>query len=128
MSVSHFVAIITHGDLGCEARNVSDKLVHSLDHIFCYSNQVDSLDVIQKNILTVISEKQPEHILILTDLMGGSCWLLANRIKQQIPEATVISGLNIPLLISYKINHDKLEWDDLIRKITEDGIKGIVVR
>ena len=128
MTTSYFVALVTHGNLGCEVKTVIEKLVHPLDHIFCYSNSVDSLDVLEEKILTKISETKAEHILLITDLMGGSCWLLANRIKKSIPEAKVIGGLNVPLLVSYLMNHDKLEWNELIDKMVEDGKKGMIVR
>jgi mannose/fructose-specific phosphotransferase system component IIA len=128
MSVSHFVAIITHGHLACEAKKVSDKLINPLDHVHCYSNEAESLEVLEEKIIKAIRKKNPQHILLISDLMGGSCWLLANRIKHHIPGATVLSGLNIPLLISYNINHEKMEWDELIRKIEEYGKKGIAIR
>lgn len=128
MTASHFVAIITHGNLGCEIKNVIDKLVHPLDHVHCYSNQVDSLELLEEKIRTKISEQQAEHVLLLADLVGGSCWLLANRIKQSVPGATVIGGLNIPLMISYHMNYENFEWNALIDKIIEDGKRGMIVR
>ena len=128
MSPSHYVAIITHGNLGCEIKQVIEKLVHPLDHVHCFSNQVDSLDILEQKILTAVSKCKPEHVLLIADLMGGSCWLLANRLKRNIPEAAVIAGINIPLIISYHMNHENLEWDELITKIIEDAKKGIVVR
>lgn len=127
MTETHFLAIITHGNLSCEIKNVMEKLVQPTDHVYCYSNQTESLDQLEEDILAKIEKSKANRVLLISDLVGGSCWLLANRIKRIHPDAVVIGGVNIPLLVSYHMNLENLEWNALIEKIVEDGKKGILV-
>ena len=59
------------------------------------------------------------------DLIGGSCWSLANMIAREHPEIKIIGGVNLPMVISLIINHKKFEIDRLTEKIIEDSKKGI---
>lgn len=128
MTERHYLAIITHGKLSCELKSVIEKLVQPMNHVYCYSNQTESLEYLEEEILAGIEKTAADRVLLISDLVGGSCWLLANRIKKIRPDAVIIGGVNIPLLVSYHINHEHLQWNALIEKIVEDGKKGILVR
>ena len=43
------------------------------------------------------------------------------------PEIITIGGVNLPMVISLIINHEKLEIEQLTDKIIEDSKKGIKV-
>jgi mannose/fructose-specific phosphotransferase system component IIA len=128
MKASPFVVIVSHENLSFEIKSLVEKLTHTNDIIHCYTNQKESLEILEKQILDDISHAQPKHILLLADLVGGSCWFLANKIKKSLPETVVIGGVNIPLMVSFLMNYEKMEWEQLINKIVEDGRKGIIVR
>ena len=125
---NYLSCIITHGSLASSLKAVAGKLVSIPTELFCYSNQESSLDVIEESIHTLIAEKKPDKILLFVDLMGGSCWISANRIKRQDENITVISGVSVPMLISYFINYERLQWNELIEKIKADALKGVVVK
>jgi mannose/fructose-specific phosphotransferase system component IIA len=53
---------------------------------------------------------------------------LANRIKRNSKDIAVIGGVNLPMLVSYHINYNRLHWNDLLDKVVLDSNKGIVKR
>jgi mannose/fructose-specific phosphotransferase system component IIA len=126
MSKNYFTCIITHGNLANSLKDISEKLATSGTQMFCYTNQHLSLEEIKSNIEERIDQLKPDKIILFVDLAGGSCWHLANRIKKDHKDAVIISGVNVPLIVSYQINYNCLEWDDLLNKIVEDGKKGIL--
>jgi len=128
MKASHFVGLVSHGELSCAIKNVIEKLLPPSGIVYCYSNQTESLETIESTIVEDISQSGAQHILIMVDLVGGSCWLLANRLKKTYPKAVAMGGMNVPMVISFLMNYEQLEWEQLIEKVTEDGRKGIIGR
>lgn len=128
MSSNNLCFVISHGNLACSLKKVAEQLAVPQTNLLCYSNQILALEEIEKQICSKIDSARTEKILIFTDLVGGSCWLLANRIKQSYQSTRIIGGVNVPMIVSFFVNYNNLSWDQLTRKITEDGRKGIVIR
>jgi len=127
--VEILAVLITHGDLACSLARVSEKLVAPQTNLHCFSTQMLSSEEIIREINEEIGKINPGKILIFVDLMGSNCWIIGNKLKHEHPErTTVISGVNVPMVISYLINYTRLEWDALLEKIVADAKKGIVVR
>ena len=128
MNKNYYSCIITHGDLAYCLKGVSEKIITPATKMYYYTNRELSLDEIEKKINQQINKLKPEKSVFFIDLAGGSCWLLANRIKKNNKDIAVVSGVNVPLLISYHINFNNLDWNNLLKKIVDDGKKGIVTR
>lgn len=121
--------VITHGDLACSLAKVSEKLVASQTNLHCFSTQILSSDKIIREINIEIQKINPDKILIFVDLMGSNCWIIGNKLKHEhVEKTTVVSGVNVPMLVSYLINYSRLKWQALLEKIITDAKKGIVVR
>jgi mannose/fructose-specific phosphotransferase system component IIA len=125
---NYFSAIITHGDLAKSMEAVTKQLIVSSTKIYYYSNKKLSLDEIENAIAKECERLQPEKTVFFVDLIGGSCWILANRIKQNSQDIAVLGGVNLPMLVSYHLNYNRLEWNALLDKIVSDGKKGILKR
>jgi mannose/fructose-specific phosphotransferase system component IIA len=128
MTSGVFCCIFTHGELGFYLKKVTENLVSTSIPMNTYSNQDNSSEVLEEKILSEFKIQENKKGLFLVDLAGGSCWTLANRIKKNNPEIAVLGGVNIPMLISLQVNFPRLEWEQLIKKIVEDGKKGIISR
>jgi mannose/fructose-specific phosphotransferase system component IIA len=128
MSKNYFTAIITHGDLAESLQQVTKQLIVSATKVFYYSNKKLSLEEIEKEIEKKREGLKPEKTVFFVDLVGGSCWILANRIKKNSSDIAVLGGVNLPMLISYHLNYNRLKWNELMEKIVSDGNKGIVKR
>ncbi len=128
MTANYLTCIITHGTLACSIRKAAEHLTSPPSEVYCYSNQESVLEEIEASIIKLAAERKPEKIIILVDMFGGSCWIAANRIKHKTKNTSIISGVNIPMLVSYYINYKRLDWEALLEKIVLDAKKGIVSR
>ncbi len=117
------VIIITHGDLARTLLETVNTLLPVPMEARTFSNRKMAIDTIIRTVTT--EHVEAKELLVFTDFRGGSCWQAAFRIKQALTSATVISGVNIPMLISFGINRERLQGAELIKKITEDAIKSI---
>lgn len=119
--------ILSHEELASSLKNTVDKITGPQHNIFPYSNKIDSLPIILEKVEEQIKQLNSEMIFVFVDLVGGSCWSLANMIFRNHPEVIVIGGVNLPMIISLIINYESLSAEKLIDKILEDSKKGIKV-
>ena len=120
--------LITHGALACSLKQVSEKLIKPAADIHCFSNQEITLEEIEDRIEALIRKTNPQRVIIFVDLVGGSCWFSANRLKLKFPQLVIAGGVNVPMLVSFHMNLERLEWDELIGKIITDAKKGVLHR
>ncbi|HGY54092.1 MAG TPA: hypothetical protein ENK44_00180 [Caldithrix abyssi] len=125
MSKNYYACVITHGTLAQCLKKISEKLVAPSVEVKAFTNMELSLEEIEHRIWEDVNKQNPEKIIVFVDLAGGSCWLLANRIKMKRDNITVIGGVNVPLIVSFQMHVDRMDWDNLVSKIIEDGKKGI---
>lgn len=120
--------LITHGTLACSLKQVTEKLIKPAADIHCFSNQEVALEEIEERIKALVRETKPQRLIVFVDLVGGSCWLSANRLKQEFPDMVVLGGVNVPMLVSFHMNLSRLGWEELIEKIIIDAKKGVLHR
>ncbi len=125
---SYLSCIITHGSLACSLKEVSENLGVPSKELMCFSNQETDLESIEASIQKLITQNKPQNIILFVDLMGGSCWVSANRIKHNQANVTIISGVNVPMLVSFFVNVKRLPWSELMAKIELDAKRGVVVK
>jgi fructoselysine and glucoselysine-specific PTS system IIA component len=118
--------IVTHEQMAICLQRAIEKILGEQKNLFPYTNLVDSLPVLAEKITQNIDEVKPDHIVFFIDLAGGSCWNLANMIQKQQKNATIIAGLNMPMLISYFSNLNEISFKELIKKVVKDGSRGII--
>ncbi len=126
MSREYLILLVTHGDLAFSLKGAMSKLTALSVPLYCFSNQEKSLQTIENEIEEIIRETGAKRVILFVDLLGGSCWMSARRIKRAHTERAVLGGVNLPMLLSFFLNYEKLAWEDLLDKIIEDGKKGIV--
>lgn len=123
-----FVAfIIGHSEFAESLKTTVEKITGQQPNLFAYSNKAESLSNIYKKIRERISKFESDKKYIFVDLMGGSCWSLASMVAREYPEIIIISGVNLPMVISLIINHHELDTDHLTNKILEDSKKSIQI-
>ncbi len=118
--------ILTHEQMALCLQGVVEKIIGKQENLFPYTNSVDALPVLAQKINDNIKDIKPDHIVCFVDLAGGSCWSLAHMIGKQHKNVTIISGVNVPMLVSYFSNMNELPFDALITKIVNDGSRGII--
>ncbi len=128
MNKNYLACVISHGSFGCSLKNAVHKLVVPETDVCCFSNQDMSLEVIEERIRELMEARKPDKVFIFVDLVGGSCWLSANRLKKNRDDIFVIGGVNMPMLVSFHVNLNRLETKALVEKIILDGRKGILSR
>jgi mannose/fructose-specific phosphotransferase system component IIA len=118
--------LVTHEDLSESLFRTVKKILGPQKKVYTFSNKSESLPILSRKITEIISTHSDHSVVFFTDLKGGSCWTLAHMIKNQYPQIVIISGVNLPMLVTYFNNADMLTVTELATKSAEDGCRGIV--
>jgi len=122
------IIIVAHGDIG-------DSLIKAAELIL---GSIDNTDIvrIQRNIICEKLRKEIQKkmekvdngdgVVILTDMFGGTPSNISlSFLNNEMVE--VISGVNLPMLLSIIQNRSSLGLKELALRAMKDGIKGISV-
>ena len=120
--------IITHGDLASALLTAAEGIVGKQHHIHIFSNKKDSLTVLSDKITKILGEVRNNHIIFFVDLIGGSCCTLANMLRKKNRKIVILTGVNLPMLISYFMNRQEMNFTDLVKKVKDDGNRGIELK
>lgn len=114
--------IVTHCDLGKEFLNAAEFIVGSMDAVEVVSiTQTSDSEEIRK----IIEDKMAilnkgEGVLILTDMFGGTPSNISlSFLKEEMVE--VLTGVNLPMVISIAQNRMNLGLNELAEKAQEAG-------
>jgi PTS system mannose-specific IIA component len=114
--------IVTHCDLGKEFLNAAEFIVGRIPAVDVISiTQTADSEEIRKQIEEKIEKlNKGEGVLILTDMFGGTPSNISlSFLKKEMVE--VLTGVNLPMIISISQNRQSLELSKLAEKAQEAG-------
>ena len=117
--------VLAHGDIAAALAGGVQKILGPQKNLFTFSNQLESLNVLAGKIQTLINDHKDKQVICFSDLKGGSCWTLASMMQKNNKDMIIISGVNLPMLITYFNNLANLDMPELIKKTVNDGCRGI---
>jgi PTS system ascorbate-specific IIA component len=127
MSVA--LLLVTHEAIGNNMLAITRAIINDeLDNSACIEVPMDSeTDTIQQHANKVIDSLDTEQgLLIITDSYGSTPFNIAMRLQHNI-KSTLVSGLNLPMLLRI-MNYRDRPLEELTRTAIEGGNKGIQTR
>ena len=118
--------IICHDQLAFALLAAAQKICGPAENVLAFSN--DQFDT--KSLYQHISEKMAgitdKNMMIMVDLRGGSCWTAAKMLARDFPDTKILSGVNVPMLISFLSKRLQLDFAELPEILATDAHRGIV--
>lgn len=111
--------IISHGDLGKSLIESAFSIVGAQENAHAVSNYGLSLEKLKEEVAALISSGLPT--LIFVDFYGSTY----TAAKIAGGGAPIISGVNLPMLLSFFNKRDRLPFDELVKTVAADGRRGI---
>ena len=121
------VLIITHGNFGIELlKSVQLIMGEQEDADALGLNLGDSIDDLRNKAKEIIVKNQEagKETIVLVDILGGSPSNIALYLVKSCG-VTLITGVNMLMLIELFSSRDSEESDDLVEKMISSGIEGI---
>lgn len=122
------VLLITHPGVGSAMLHIATRIIgRSTLPIKCLEVPPDAaLEPVcerARSMLKVLD--RGAGVLVMTDIYGATPHNVARQIACEKPSATVLSGLNLPMLVRV-FNYPQDDLDTLTSKAAEGGSRGIM--
>jgi PTS system mannose-specific IIA component len=119
--------IITHADLAQALVRAAERVVGTIEDVTLLSNEGLSRDDLEDAIETRVKNWK-DGGLLLTDFWGGSCHTCGASAARRHGEVVIVTGINLPLLLDYLYNRDRLSARDLAERLQQKGRDSIRVQ
>ncbi len=120
--------VICHGSLAFELVEAAYKILGHKDDVYPFSNEKFTTEEVVHKISSLIESKgQPENVVLMVDLRGGNCWTVARLLARSHPGYYVLSGVNMPMLLSFFTKRDQLNIFQLVQTMENDAHRGIAL-
>jgi mannose/fructose-specific phosphotransferase system component IIA len=119
--------IICHGQLAFELIKTVEKILGDVSGLYPFSNALLTPEVLNSQIAKFIEASNTANFVIMVDLRGGNCWKVAKMLNRDFPSMKLLSGVNIPMLISFLTKRDKTSLSDLTEILEVDTHRGVVL-
>ena len=120
--------IISHCDLGREFLNAAELIMGRLENADAISiSQTEKSEEMLKSISDKIAAlDRGQGVLILTDMFGGTPSNLSLSFLEE-GRVEVLSGVNLPMVVSVAQARDNLTLGDLGEKAQREGLRSIAL-
>lgn len=116
--------VVTHGRLGAELIRTAESILGPQEGIGFVSNEGNSLDSLGDAVRDRLRD-QDGPLVLFVDLLGGSCSHVCREIRGHYPKSAVFSGVNLPMLLEFFYNRDRVPFEELRERLLEKGKNGI---
>ena len=117
--------IIAHKDAGRGVLNALKGMYGDIDCLVSLSNEGLSTNELTDAIRAAARTAEGEGVCVFIDAYGGSCWRAAKLAR--LRNAHVITGFNLPILLSFVTKRAIIPFDELPAVLEMDGKRGIRV-
>ena len=117
--------LVTHGNLASGLKDAVEQMLGQQEGFLTLSNSgLAGKDLVDR-INQILEEQNHPTAILFTDIYGGSCWRSSRFVASQNSKVALITGVNLPMLLSFFTNRHKLEFDQLLTKVVQTGEEGI---
>jgi PTS system mannose-specific IIA component len=118
--------LITHGPIGAAIIEAVRGIIGTDEGLYALSvNEFSALDLTRKLEKLIDDSDDGDGVILMASLKGGSCWNVSAMSSRHRRNVRTLSGVNLPMVLSFITKREKLSLDDLAKKLAEDGKRGI---
>ena len=118
--------IATHSKLAIGLLSTIEFIAGKQKNITCFTAYVDHCLDFENKIDDYISNSKADHIIITTDIFGGSVNNHLLELTKSDARIHLICGVNLPLILSLIVNVKGKEIDNEIKISVSEAQKGII--
>jgi mannose/fructose-specific phosphotransferase system component IIA len=119
--------IVTHADLAQALVRAAESVAGPVEEVAILSNLGRSRDDLERAIEAHVQDWSAGGIL-LTDFWGGSCHTCGASAARRHGEVVIVTGVNLPLLLDYLYNRDRMGVAELAERLQQKGRDSIRVQ
>ncbi len=119
--------VVTHADLAQSLVRAAESVVGRIEDVELLSNEGRSRDDLEREI-EVRVQGWANGGLLFTDFWGGSCHTCGASAARRHGEVVIVTGVNLPLLLDYLYNRERMGVVELAERLQQKGRDSIRVQ
>lgn len=120
------IILASHGDLAKGMKDTLGMIIGDVSMVEAFSSYRNEEVNVRETVEKIVREKYIEaDIFIFTDILGGSVNTEMMSLIKEYPKIHVISGMNLPIIISVATQANEIS-ESLLQQIIEESQQGIV--
>lgn len=120
------IILASHGDLAKGMKDTLSMIIGDVSMVDAFSSYRNEDVNIREAVEKIVKEKYSEaDIFIFTDILGGSVNTEMMSLIKEYPKIHVISGMNLPIVISVATQVEEVS-ESLLQQIIQESQQGIV--
>lgn len=121
------IIISTHGRFSEEVLKSAEMIFGKQEQVetvtFLPGEGVEDLEIKYSSMLRKLTLQN--EVLFMVDLFGGSPFNVASEIAAGKENMDIVTGINLPMLLSVFENREDKNLDDIVTMIKDDAVLGI---
>ncbi len=110
-------------------KDAVEGMIGKREHFYAISNINAGPDEIEARLQEIFRDYQNcASIFIFIDLFGSSCWKAAKLLAIRNKNVRIVTGVNLPMLLSFLTKRERFPADDLESLVRDAGKRGIESR
>ena len=120
--------LLSHGQIAQAVFEAAQRILGEIEGIKMLSvTSLSAVDIYRRLEDTVRDIEAEDGVVILASLKGGSGWNAAAKLAKTNDRIEVVSGVNLPMFLSFATKRDKIPFSELAETLRKDAIRGIDV-
>lgn len=120
------IILASHGDLAKGMKDTLSMIIGDVSMVEAFSSYRNEDVNIRDTVEEILKEKYAESdIFIFTDILGGSVNTEMMSLIKEYPKIHVLSGMNLPIVISIATQTVEIS-ESLLQQIIQESQQGIV--
>jgi PTS system mannose-specific IIA component len=116
--------LVMHAGLAAALLRAAESVYGPIDGVETLSNDDHSRESLEEAIVERVAGWR-EGGLVFTDFWGGSCHTCGIRAARGRGEVIVLTGVNLPVLLDYLHNRDRLGTAELAERLLDKGRESV---
>lgn len=119
------IILASHGELAQGMKQTAAMIIGESENIYALSAFRDEDQPIKEQVINLLDQIGYEDVYILTDIFGGSVNNDMLEIQQACSEVHLLTGMNLPMVISIATQPAKIN-DHQMAVIIEESCQGLL--
>lgn len=117
--------IITHGSLAEELKETVNLILGRVEGLVPVCSGDLSDEAVIEKIKEIIAESGTDRLVMFVDYCGGSCFNNCFRAVKGLKNATIISGVNLPVLLDFATKRKIMDFNEMVDHLVKRGRESI---
>jgi PTS system mannose-specific IIA component len=119
--------VVTHGNLSHELLQTAQMIFGEFADCVAVSSASKSPQALLDELTRIAPSSAADQAILFVDFYGGGCGYACVKYQQSHPDVPIISGVNLPMILTFLNKRGEVPFDKLVRDVVVKGRDSITI-